>query len=255
MAKIIAITNQKGGVGKTTITFNLAKGLASRGYNVLAIDNDPQGNLTTSILEKPEDLEADILNIFKEQFDFKPQKITNNLDLIGATIKLAEVADNVNMYLPLLIKTYLTGDDNSENIADNYDYIIIDCLPSFGPLNVAALIAADFVLVPTKPAPFAIQGLVSLFKNIVMLKKHNFNRSLKIAGIVMNLVEKTNIHKDLEKELKSQYNDMVFEFSISKGTKLEESPYYGESVMEYAPDTKQTKQFNGFIREFLRRVE
>ena len=257
MTKIISITNQKGGVGKTTVSFNLAKGLAKRGKKVLAIDNDPQGNLTTSFLGEPKDLEADVLNIYNADFDFKPQQLSKNLDFIGATIKLAEIADKVNMYLPLLMKQYLKGEEEEGHnaIADPYDFVIIDCLPSFGPLNVASLIASDYVLVPTKPAPYAIDGLVSLFKNIVMLKKHKFNTSLQVAGIIINLIENTTIHKELSDKLKEQYKDLVFDCVISKGTKLEESPYYGESVMEYAPKTKQADQFNQFIRELLRRVK
>ena len=258
MAKIIAVTNQKGGVGKTTISFNLGLGLAERGNRVLLIDNDPQGNLTTSILENPEDLKADILDVFNENFDFNPQKVSDNLDFIGATIKLAEIADKSTPYLPYLMRTYLKGDeDNGDHAAveADYDYTIIDCLPSFGPLNVAALIAADYVLIPTKPAPYAIEGLVSLFKNVKKMHKHNLNTSLKIAGVIMNLVENTNIHKELEEVLKENYPGEIFEVKITKGTKLEESPFFNESVMEYAPGTKQANQFNAFIREFLRRVE
>lgn len=258
MAKIIAVTNQKGGVGKTTISFNLGLGLAKRGNKVLLIDNDPQGNLTTSVLKDPGDLNADILKIFNEDFDFQPQGISKNLDFIGATIQLAEIADKSTAYLPYLLRTFLRGDEDNggtESIADNYDYIIIDCLPSFGPLNVAALIAADFVLIPTKPAPYAIEGLVSLFKNVNKMHKHKLNTSLRIAGVIMNLVENTNIHKELEEVLKENYPSDVFEIKISKGTKLEESPFFNESVMEYAPGTKQATQFNAFIREFLRRVE
>lgn len=258
MAKVVAVTNQKGGVGKTTISFNLGLGLAELGNKVLLIDNDPQGNLTTSILENPENLSADILNIFNENFDFKPQKISENLDFIGATIKLAEIADKSTAYLPYLLRTYLKGDegnDNHEAIEHNYDYIIVDCLPSFGPLNVAALIAADYVLIPTKPAPYAIEGLVSLYKNIKKMHQHKLNTSLKVAGVLMNLVESTNIHKELEEVLKANYPDDILEVKISKGTKLEESPFFNESVMEYAPGTKQANQFNAFIREFLRRVE
>lgn len=267
MAKIIAVTNQKGGVGKTTLSFNLGLGLAKRRHKVLMIDNDPQGNLTTSLLEDKSTLEARTLEIYKENFDVTPQNVAKNVDLIGANRNLAEVADKVDPYMSLHLRSYLRGTDSIDDLdfddsdtpdfepmEENYDFVIIDCLPSFGPLNVAALMAADHVVIPTKPAPYAIDGLQDLFKSIVKIKKSGLNGSLRVAGIVMNLVEMTNLHEGLEGELRETYGDYVFESIINKGTKLEESPYFYESVMDYAPKTKQTKQLNAFIREFLRRV-
>ena len=244
---ILAVTNQKGGVGKTTIAFNLAKGLAKRGKKVLAVDNDPQGNLTTAVLADPESLTADILKIFNETVDFdQPHTISKNFDFIGATIALAEVAEK-SIDIIFLLKEYL------DTIKDQYDYIIIDCLPSFGHLNLAALNASEYVVIPTKAAPFALHGLISLMKNIKKTQAR-LNPDLKIAGIVLNLLERTNIHKELEENLRENYGDMVFQASIDKGVKYEESPFFNESVMEYASKTKQAKQFNSFIRELLKRV-
>ncbi len=245
--KVIAITNQKGGVGKTTIAFNLSKGLATRGKKVLAIDNDPQGNLTSSMLEEPESLTADIFKVFNEKVDFEPQEIQKNLNFIGATIELAEVAEK-SIDIIFLLKEYLNTLD------DVFDYVIVDCLPSFGNLNLAALNAADFVVIPTKTAPFSLQGLTSLIRNVKKTQSR-LNPNLKIAGILLNLIEKTVIHKELEDNLRSTYGEQVFKGFISKGTKVEESPFFNESIMEYGKKTKQANQFNAFIREFLKRVE
>ncbi|MHA1575086.1 MAG: ParA family protein [Alphaproteobacteria bacterium] len=245
-SKTIAVTNQKGGVGKTTIAFNLAKGLASRGKKILAIDNDPQGNLTSAMLEDPESLSADILKIFNENVDFKPQTIQKNLDFIGATISLEEVAEK-SIDIIFLLKEYIGTIDSQ------YDLIIVDCLPSFGHLNLAALNAADYVLIPTKAAPFALHGLTSLIKNVTKTQAR-LNPNLQIAGIVLNLLENTVIHKQLEENLRTTYGNAVFNSRISKGVKFEESPFFNESIMEYGKTTKQSKQFNAFIREFLKRV-
>jgi chromosome partitioning protein len=248
MGTVLAVTNQKGGVGKTTIAFNLAKGLAKRGKSVLAIDNDPQGNLTTAVLADPETLTADVLKIFDEKVDFEsPQIVSKNFYFIGATIALAEVAEK-SIDIIFLLKEYL------DSIKDQYDYVIIDCLPSFGHLNLAALNASDYVIVPTKAAPFALHGLVSLLKNIKKAQVR-LNPDLKIAGIVLNLMERTNIHKELEENLRDNYGDMVFKTHLDKGIKYEESPFFNESVMEYAGKTKQAQQFNALIKELLDRIE
>src|SRR5947207_10249858 len=149
---IIAIANQKGGTGKTTITFNLAKGLAEKGYSVLAIDNDPQGNLTGAFLEDQTKLEADVLHFYEDHHNVSPQQVGRNLSLIGANIQLSKVADGSFEVIYKL-------KEGIEGIKGKYDFVLIDCLPSFGYLNMASLNAAKYVLVPTKPAPFALMGL------------------------------------------------------------------------------------------------
>jgi len=158
MAKIVAVVNQKGGVGKTTISFNLAKGLAFKRYRVLVIDNDPQGNLTSAFLEEPEDLNSSVLDIYREK-EVIPRAIDENLHLIGSNIHLAKVADG-DFEIIFRLKEALVKWE------DDYDLIIIDCLPSFGYLNMAALNASDQVLIPVTPSPFALSGLVDLLQTI-----------------------------------------------------------------------------------------
>ena len=245
---IVAVMNQKGGVGKTTISFNLAKGLSERGYKVLAIDNDPQGNLTSAFLEDPTQIKADILDIYQnENFNITPEKIADNLFLIGATIHLAKIADNDFDIIFRLGECV-------ENIERDFDFVIIDCLPSFGYLNMAALNAADYVLIPAKPAPFALAGMKDLFDTINKAKKR-LNEKLRILGVILNLVEgrKTTIGSELEEELRGTYEGLVFESVITKGVKLEESPAFSQSIMEYDPKGKQANQFNQFLDEFLNR--
>lgn len=243
---IISIANQKGGVGKTTITFNLAKALAQKGYKVLAIDNDPQGNLTSAFLEDPDTLQANLLDIYEEKAINAPQPIQANLDLIGADIHLSKVVESSFEVIYRLA-------EGLEGLKANYDFILIDSLPAFGYLNMAALNASDFVLVPVKPSKFSLMGLKDLF-NIVEKTKKRINKKLKILGIVLNLVETTNVAQAVEQALRESYSELVFEAKISKRTKLEESPSFQQSIGEYDPKGQPALQFDLFITEFLRRL-
>lgn len=242
----VAITNQKGGVGKTTIAFNLAKGLAKQGYKVLAIDNDPQGNLTEALIPDINKLQANIFNIYKGEGGVIPDKIGDNLDLIGATIHLAKISEEM---FDLVFRLQ----EGIQHIENNYDFIFIDCLPSFGYLHTAALKAADKVLIPIKPAPFALSGLEDLF-DVILKMKSRINENLDILGILITFFEKTSIAKWADQSLREYQGDLVFNSVISKSVKLEESPMVYQSIMEYATNSKQANQFQIFISEFLEKV-
>ena len=249
MCKTISVINQKGGVGKTTITFNLAKGLSKRAHRILAIDNDPQGNLTGAFLEDPTTLGANILDIYNQEGETpEPHSIEENLSLIGANIHLSRVSDS-DFEVIFRLKEGL------DRIRDDYDFILVDCLPSFGYLNMAALTASDQVLIPTKPAPFALAGMKDLFDTVFKTQRR-INRDLQILGIVLNLVEgrQTTIATELEEVLRQNYGDLVFKTKINKAVKLEESPSFGQSIMEYDSNGKSATQFNEFLEEFLERL-
>jgi len=249
MGKIISIINQKGGVGKTTISFNLAKGLANKGFKILLIDNDPQGNLTSAILEDPTKMKADVINFYQNHPELVfPENIAENLDFVGANIHLSKISDN------RLDEAYLLQ-EGLEPLTNVYDYVVIDCNPSLGSLNMAALIPTDYVLIPIKPAPFAILGLHDLFDTVDRIKKR-INKKLKILGIVLNDVNgrKTVIEEEVENVLRADYAELIFNNIIPHSVSMVESPTQQKSIMEYSPKCKQAKYFNHFLEELIERL-
>lgn len=247
--KKIAVTNQKGGVGKTTISFNLAKGLSAEGYRVLSIDNDPQGNLTCSFLENPvRDLRSNVLDWYEGK-NVTPQMISENLYLIGSEISLARVAEK-SFDVVFGLKEGL------ERLEGEYDFVIIDCLPSFGHMHLAALIAADYALIPVKPSPYGLHGIRDLL-DTVQKARDRLNPSLSVIGIVFSLVDsrKLIMEREIEDGLKETYGDLVFESRLSKRVKVEESPGFQSSIFEYEPKGASAEEFSSFIKEFLLRIK
>ena len=145
--------------------------------------------------------------------------------------------------------------DGLEAVKRKYDFVLIDCLPSFGFLNLASLNAADQVIIPTKPAPFSIAGLKDLFETIERVHRR-MNKDLAVVGILLNMIEgrNTRMAKDIESVLREQYGTLMFQSTLTKAVKLEESPSFNLSIMEYDPNGKQTQQFMAFVDELLSRL-
>ncbi len=246
----ITVTNQKGGVGKTTISFNLAWILANHyKKKVLVIDNDPQGNLTSSFMDEDQEISGSILDIYDENQP-SPLIINKQLHLLGSNINLAPVAERAFPVIFNLknglsqMKTFL------------YDFVIIDCLPSFGHLNLAALVAADYVLIPVRPSPYALAGMQDLIRTITKVKK-NLNADLRILGIVINQVEgrKTILQNEMQKALRKNYQKLIFQTLIKKRIKLEESPVFHKDITAYHHKDPAAEEFILFAHELLRRIK
>jgi chromosome partitioning protein len=250
----LAISNQKGGVGKTTIAFNIAQILSNRrSTKVLAVDNDPQGNLTSSFIENSTKIHGTILDAYEGKH-LVPEKISKNLDLLGSNITLAPIAERdfqVIFQLKESLEKLVSAPESA-----SYDYVIIDCLPSFGHLHLAALNAADFVLIPVKPAPYSLAGMKDLFDTIERTRKY-INPNIKVLGIVINQVDGRNLvmEREMGEVLRETYKDLVFKTRINKRVKVEESPVFKKPVTEYHPKGASAKEFKALVQEILHRLK
>lgn len=247
MATVITVTNQKGGVGKTIIAYQLARALAATGKRVLAVDNDPQGNFSENCLPGGEEVTAHVMGLYQGQTP-SPQPVASGLDLIGSDIQLAPVADQ-NFEVIFKLREGL------ESYRESYDYIIVDSVPSFGQLHIAALACPNFCLIPAKPSRHAFSGLSDQFGSIEKAKKR-LNHELKILGIILNLIDTKNviIERNFEERLRQEYGDIVFKAMLYKRVAYEEATTLGEFIEDYDKKTAKN-EFDVFFQEFQNRIK
>ena len=231
MKKIISISNQKGGVGKTTTTINLATSLAAVKKNVLIVDADPQGNASTGLGLTYNDRKPSIYEMIHEKkllTEGIKETLIPGLKIIGANTDLAAA------------EVELTNFENREFVfksifeeIDNFDFIFVDCPPALGLLTINSLVASNTTLIPLQSEFFALEGLSALMQTIKLIKK-NFNSDLKIEGILLTMLDKRNSLSSLvEKDVRHHFGDQVYKTTIPRNVKISEAPSHGKPALVY----------------------
>ncbi|QKJ31142.1 ParA family protein [Mucilaginibacter mali] len=252
MGKIIALANQKGGVGKTTSSINLAASLAVLDYKTLLVDADPQANSTSGIGYDPRTIKDSIYECIINQTDphvaIQHTETPNldllpaHIDLVGAEIEMINLTDREYKMKAVLDK-----------VIDEYDFIIIDCSPSLGLITINALTAANSVIVPVQCEYFALEGLGKLL-NTIKIVQNRLNTNLDIEGILLTMYDvRLRLSNQVVEEVRSHFEDLVFDTIIQRNTRLSEAPSFGMSVIMHDANCKGAINYLNLAREIIRK--
>jgi len=253
MAKVISVTNQKGGVGKTTTSINLSAALVKRGQRILLLDMDPQGNASVGLGVDTKELEATIYDVLLNEATAQEAIVetesgvdvmTANGDLAGAQVELLNEIGR-----ELRLKKALSS------VRDNYDYVFIDCPPALNVLTINALVASDSVMIPMQCEYFALEGLSALISTIRAIRE-TLNPNLKIEGLLRTMFDRRNsLSGEVSKQLQNHFGDKVYNVVIPRNVRLAEAPSYGEAAISYAPTSKGAKAYIDLADEMLNKIK
>ncbi len=250
MAQIIAVANQKGGVGKTTTTVNLGASLAYNGKKVLLIDMDAQGNATSGLGIKKGEVDRDIYDVLINEEPLKDVVLPSsreNLSVVPATIQLA----GAEVELTSLMARETRLKSAVQTVKDDYDYILIDCPPSLGHLTINAFTASDSVLIPVQCEYYALEGLSQLLNTVRLVQKH-FNKELKVEGVLLTMLDaRTNLGFEVVNEVKKYFREKVYATIIPRNIRLSEAPSYGLSIIDYDIRSKGAEVYQELAKEVM----
>ena len=250
MGKVIALANQKGGVGKTTTTINLGASLAALDKKVLVVDADPQANASSGLGIDIRSIEYSVYECFINQVDPKLAIINtevdnlfvmpSHIDLVGAEIEMLSFENREKVFKEVL-----------DTIKDEYDYVLIDCSPSLGLITVNALTAADSVIIPVQCEYFALEGITKLLNTIKIIKS-KLNPNLEIEGFLLTMYDsRLRLANQIYGEVQKHFSDLVFTTVIQRNTKLSEAPSYGQPVILYDPESKGSHNHMQLAEELI----
>jgi len=258
MTKVISLVNQKGGVGKTTTSINLAASLGKLNKKTLLIDLDPQGNTTTGLGINKGDITYSIYDVLNGNASGKQAIIKTKftcLSIVPATINLAGIDIELveRGYQNSAFKKNEQLRNALSDIKDNYDYVIIDCPPSLGVLTTNALVASDSVIIPVQCEFFALEGITQLLNTIIMTQTR-LNPNLKIEGVLLTLLDsRTNLGLEVVEEVRKFFKDKVFDTIIPRLIRLVEAPSHGEPINEYDPTSRAAEAYLNLAKEVIER--
>lgn len=254
MGKIISLANQKGGVGKTTTSINLAAALATEGKRVLLVDADPQANSSSGLGVDIQAMEHTVYECLIDNIDphqaIYPTSteglsiMPSHIDLVGAEIEMLNLDNRETILKRILLP-----------LQAEYDYILIDCSPSLGLITINALTASDGIIIPVQCEFFALEGIAKLL-NTVKIIKSNLNPDLRIAGFLLTMFDgRLRLSAQVHDEVRRHFGDLVFDTVIARNVRLSEAPSHGMSVFEYDRNSKGAKNYRNLAKELIRREQ